>query len=84
VGSQFHHLQESMFEILVYKKIHRRCSPNSACFRDGNSYKADVEERMMHLLCVIHSMASGLNISDYLRANLCILLAIFKCHRVSF
>jgi len=84
LGSQFHHLQESMLEVLVYKKIHRGCSPNSACFRDGNSYKADVEERMMRLLCVIHSTASGLNISDFLCANLCIALAIFKCHRVSF
>ena len=73
-----------MFEILVYKKIHRRCSPNSACFKDGNSYKADMEERMMCLLCVVHLTASGLNISNYLRTNLCISLAVFKCHRVTF
>jgi hypothetical protein len=84
VGSQFHHLQESMLEALVYKKIHRGCSPNSACSRDGNSFKTEVEERMMRLLCVIHSTASGLNISDFLRSNLCVSLAVFKCLRVSF
>jgi hypothetical protein len=84
VGSQFHHLQESMLEALVYKKIHHGCSPNSACSRDGNSFKTEVEERMMRLLCVIHSTASGLNISDFLRSNLCVSLAVFKCLRVSF
>ncbi len=39
---------------------------------------------MMRLLCVIHSTASGLNISEHLRANLCVSLAVFKCIRVSF
>jgi hypothetical protein len=84
VGSQFHHFQESMFEILVYRKIHRRCLPTSACLKASNSFKTDIDERMMRLLCVIHSVAGGLNISEHLRANLCISLAIFKCHRVAF
>ncbi len=43
VGSQFHHLQESMFEILVYKKIHQPCPPNSACSKTGDAYKADID-----------------------------------------
>jgi len=84
VGSQFHHLQESMLEVLVYRQMHRRCPPANACFRASDPFKADIEERMMRLLCVIHSTASGLNISEHLRANLCVSLAVFKCIRVSF
>jgi len=84
VGSQFHHFQESMLEILAYRKRHRRCSPTSACLKTSDSYKLDIDKWMMRLLCVIHSVASGLNISDHLRANLCISLAVFKCHRVTF
>ncbi len=57
VGSQFHHLQESMLEVLVYRQMHRRCPPANACFRASDPYKADIEEQMMRLLCVIHSTA---------------------------
>jgi hypothetical protein len=84
VGSQFHHLEECMFEILVYRKMHRRCSLASSCWSASDSFKADVGKKMIRLLCVIHSVAAGFNISDHLCTNLCISLAVFKFHRVTF
>ena len=84
VGSHFHHIQESMFEIFVHRKLLKMCSPTSACLSASESCKADIEEKLICLLCVIHSVAAEVKISEHLCTNLCIALAVYKCLRVTF
>jgi len=62
----------------------QKSPPTSACKTASDPFKEEVDEKLLCLLCVLHSVAAEIKISDHLHTNLCLALAVLKCHRVAF